>query len=1089
MSRSQRLSASPGFSQRLFIWIGWILLLGHLQQTPAQEEATSQPAPGNEVVENPADVPFRAAPASDPLGPDAEDPLSDTIPPDTPVPELSPVPAGECEIKGEVSDATTLDPLADAIVTISGSNRSVETDRTGRFRITGIPAGDHTLEVFKLGYFNEVSVISVIAGEPSETRISLRARPTGEGADEFTLDEEVVIGEYQESSNGDLLLDLDLGSNLAAGLDKEQFSRLGISDAAGAVSKIAGANIVGGKYAVVRGLGDRYSNTLVNGALVPSADPSKKAVQLDLFPSDLLQSVAIIKNATPDLPAEFAGGMVMIQTLRIPEERLIDFELGIETNSNLKGDFYAAPEGSIGSWGNTSVGIPTPPLAQGGMSRGHQGSRAPLTPDELALANEGASQMADLHTAAGMRPWKRKPREELSFGITYGDVYDLTPDTRIGGVLSFTHESGDRMREVMVGRGLDLGSDLAIGSDGTPGSEDFVIQTQHEKRFTEYVNWGSLASFGIEHGEHQKIGLTWFKNRSLEQEVVQGRRIFDVFDEFPEYLPSSSPFGAGAFTYQAFDQINQLQRDLEILQGDGSHRIGNDNYAVKLDWMISRGEALEDRPHSRTLFFTELDFADPRIESERNDIYQPSRGTVLTSADVFSSNPPLVSSFRESLSTVEEAGNERLDLTVPIWEPEEARKIQIKAGVNRFKRDREVRGRFFEYKFSPTLNGALLADGGNAGVDYLDQFDSANLPDGTPRFNGWTGPQANSQNGSLMLGESSLLGRTVRNVDAGNELESMYLMGSVDYDRWQLRGGWRQEDESRYYQVLPGLNAPAFVNDERIYQDNDYLLPSVSLSRTFGDVDQYRITAAWFRSIARPTFYEYAPVQIEDQATGDVIVGNPDLVDTEIDNFDIEFAWDPSPETRIAIGLFRKEMTSPIAQAFDGLKKTWVNGETGELEGFEITASQQLPGGWDIGANYTFIDSLLSYTQTINSFGDTQLINSSFEGQPEHIVNLMLGYTYEPWQANVSLVYNYTGSYLTGVPATVDSSAILREGFHSLDLILAKDFQLPHCDGTVKLKLVNLLDSEDSQVFEGTNLPYNSFHPGRGVSLSAEFKF
>jgi outer membrane cobalamin receptor len=340
-----------------------------------------------------------------------------------------------------------------------------------------------------------------------------------------------------------------------------------------------------------------------------------------------------------------------------------------------------------------------------------------------------------------------------------------------------------------------------------------------------------------------------------------------------------------------------------------------------------------------------------------------------------------------------------------------------------------------------------------------------------------------------MLSETTILGRTVRNVDAGNELDAMYLMGSVDYDRWQLRGGWRQEDETRYYQVLPGLNAAAFVNDERIYQDNDYLLPSFSLSRTFGDVDQYRLTAAWFQSIARPTFYEYAPVQIEDQATGDVIVGNPNLVDTEIDNFDIEFAWDPSPDTRIALGLFRKEMTSPIAQAFDGLKKTWVNGETGELEGFEITASQKLPGGWDIGANYTFIDSLLSYTQTINSFGDTQLIDSSFEGQPEHIINLMLGYTYEPWQANASLVYNYTGSYLTGVPATIDSSAILREGFHSLDLILAKDFQLPYCDGTVKLKLVNLLNSEDSQVFEGTNLPYNSFHPGRGISLTAEFKF
>ena len=1017
---------------------------------------------------------------------DAPAPIVEPIP-DAPV--LDPSAVRGATITGEVSDSITLDPLAGVIIECIGTPFRAESDAKGGFSINDLPPGEHTLEVFKLGYFNEVVTITALENQPVQTRIALRKKPDGNTDGEFELEEEVVIGEYQESSGGDLLLDLDLGSNLAAGLDREQFSRMGISDAAGAVSKIAGANIVGGKYAVVRGLGDRYSNTLMNGALIPSADPSKKAVQLDLFPSDLLQSVAIIKNATPDMPAEFAGGMVMIQTLRIPDERRIEFELGIESNNNLKGDFYEAPEGSLGFWGDTSVKIPVTPLEQGGMSQGYTGPRTPSTPEELALAAEGTADMESLHNAAGMRPRKRSPREELSFGLTLGDVYDITPDTRIGGVFSFTHESGDKIRQYMVGRSLDLGSDLKLGSDGSPGSQDFLIRTQQETRFTEYVNWGSLASFGIEHGEHQKAGFTWFKNRSTEQEVVQGRRIVDVFDEFPEYIQSGNAFGPGAYTYQAFDQVNQLQRDLEILQGDGSHRIGNDTYSVTLDWMVSRGEALEDRPHSRTLFFTEMDFADPRVASEKNDIYQPSLGTVFTSADIYDSNPPLVSSFRESLSTFEKAGNERLDLTIPVWEPADERKFQIKTGVNRFQRDREVRGRFFEYKFSPTLNANLLGDNGNNGVAYLDNFDSTTLPDGSTRFNGWTGPQANSQNPALILNESSILGRTVRNVDAGNELEAMYLMGSLDFDRWQLRGGWRQEDESRYYQVLPGLNAPAFVNDERVYQDGSYLLPSVSLSHVFGQDDQFRITTAWFRSVARPTFYEYAPVQIQDQATGDIIVGNPNLVDTEIDNFDIEFAWDPDADTRIALGLFRKEMSSPIAQAFDGFRKTWVNGETGELQGFEITASRNMGSGWDVGANYTFIDSLLSYTQILNSQGDSQIIDSSFEGQPEHIINLMLGYNHEPWDARASLIYNYTGSYLTGVPATADSSAVLREGYHSLDLVLSKGFRLPHCDGTVKLKLLNLLDSKDSQVFEGTNLPFSSFRPGRGVSLSAEFTF
>ena len=1027
-----------------------------------------------------------------PLPPDENPaPLVATEPALGPQPQVAPLQPGECLIEGEVSDSLSFDPVAGAIVTISGSNRSTETDQQGRFRLDQLPAGNQTIEVFKLGYFNEVTVITTAPDLPATLRVSLRAKPSVENADEFTLEEETVIGEYQESSTGDLFLDLDPGANLVTGISKEQFSRMAVSDAAGAVSKIAGANIVGGKYAVVRGLGDRYSNTLVNGALVSSADPSKKAVQLDLFPSDLLESVAINKNATPDLPAEFAGGMILLQTLRLPEERILSFEIGGETNSNLGDTFYRAPGGGFDTWGNTDADIPLRKLPKGFLSPGHDGNRPPETNAELAAARQGRRQMERLHSAAGMRPEKSRPREERDFSFTYGDTYEINEDLRIGGVFSFTHERGDQVREdTRIGRGVDFGSDLKPGSDGTPDSADSVIRTQQEDRYTNYVNWGTLASVGIESGEDHRIGLTWFRNRSAEEEVTLGRRIVETGDEFPEYLPAaSSPFKAGAYTYQAFDQIEPLTRDLEILQIQGSHRIGIDDYRFDLDWLASRSDAIEDRPHSRTLYFSELDFTDERIVSEHSDVYKPRLGTVHTAADVYGSNPPLVKSYRESLSTAESAANERIDLTFPVWDRADDDKLAFKLGGNRFQRDREVRGRFFDYTISPVLNNQLLDFNGLEGVDYLADFDSLETVSGDPKFNGWTGPQAAGQNPSLILTESTLVGRTVRNVDAGNEIESIYLMGNLAKGPWGFSGGWRHEAESRYYQVLPGLNSDAFVNDEPVYEDNDYWLPSIIVWRTFGDRDQFKATLAWSQTVARPTFYEYAPVEIQDQATGDVIIGNPNLRDTEITNFDFELAWEPSADTRLVLGLFRKDMDYPIAQAFDSFKKTWVNGESGELEGFEVTAFQNLGGGWDVAGNYTYIDSQLTYVQQINSLGDTQTIDSSFEGQPSHILNLMVGYEYEPWDIKASLIYNLTGSYLTGVPATADSSAVIRKSFESLDFVLSKKVSLGHCDGTVKLKLMNLLNSEDRQVFEGTNLVYQSFFPGRGVSLGAEFEF
>jgi TonB-dependent receptor len=1006
--------------------------------------------------------------------------------------------SGNCVINGEVSDATSLNPVAGAFVDVAGTGRTAETDAKGRFTIGALPAGSFTLETTKLGYFGESTVVTTLEGQPAEPRFGLRLKPADDSSEETTLEEETVVGEYQGDSQGDLFLDLQATPNIAAGIGKEEFSQAAVSDAAGAVSKISGANIVGGKYAVVRGLGDRYSNTLVNGALISSADPSKKAVQLDLFPSDLLQSVAINKTFTPDLPAEFAGGIVLVETLRLPEKRIIEFELGIKTNSNLGDTFYANPDGDRDYWGQRDDEIPLADLPEGFLSQGWSGRRPPgvrveggvSREEQLARAAEAAAQMQAVHESGGMLPKKRSPQEEQNYAFTLGDRYKFKNGVEVGGGLAFTREAGDQVREnVQVGRGINYGSDSKPGSDGTPGAEDFVVRTQTEDQYTEYLNWGLLLGAGIKVGDNHEIGFTGFRNTSSEDEVSLGRKIKTIGGNFPEYLPSdSNPFGAGAYTYQAFDSINPLFRELETLQLDGTHKFGPDDRQFRLDWMAARSNALEDRPNGRTFYFSELDFADPRIAAS-GDAYQPSLGTQLTAADPFGSSPPLVVNFRESLKTIEEAANESIDLTIPVWKESDNAFLDFKIGTNHFVRDREVRGRLFTYNISPTLNNRLVGAGGTYGVDYRDGIDSPTEPDGSDRFLGWTGPQANSSSPDLIISEATLLGRTVRNVDAGNEIDAYYIMANAELAGWGLTGGVRLESEDRYYQVMPGLNPTFFVNDERVVTSNDYALPGITLWRNFGSSDQFKTIFAWSRTIARPTFYEYAPVEIQDQSTGDVTIGNPNLTDTLITNYDLRVDWQATDRDRVSVNLFHKSMTDPIAQAYALDKKTWVNGESGTLTGLEIELARQLGAGFSLTSNYTFIDSLLRYVQQINSQGQSQLVDSTFEGQPENIFNLILGYEHEEMGLRASLVYNFTDSYLVGVPATVESPSIVRDPYHSLDFVISKSFNAWNCDGKVTLKITNLLDSEDTEVFAPTELVYRSYSPGRSLSLSADFAF
>ena len=125
--------------------------------------------------------------------------------------------AGNCVITGEVSDATSLNPVAGAYVDVVGTGRTAETDAKGRFTIGGLPAGSFTLEATKLGYFTESSVITTLEGQPAEARFGLRLKPADDTAEETMLEEETIVGEYQGDSQGDFNLNLETSASVTSG--------------------------------------------------------------------------------------------------------------------------------------------------------------------------------------------------------------------------------------------------------------------------------------------------------------------------------------------------------------------------------------------------------------------------------------------------------------------------------------------------------------------------------------------------------------------------------------------------------------------------------------------------------------------------------------------------------------------------------------------------------------------------------------------------------------------------------------------------------------------------------------------------------
>jgi len=122
-------------------------------------------------------------------------------------------------------------------------------------------------------------------------------------------------------------------SQVATFLDKEDLARTGDANAALALTRLSGLSVVGGRFAFVRGLGDRYSAARLNGSPLPSPEPLRRTVPLDLFPSNVLEGAAVQKTYSPNYPAEFGGGIIDLETVRDPGEAYFNVKLGVGLNT------------------------------------------------------------------------------------------------------------------------------------------------------------------------------------------------------------------------------------------------------------------------------------------------------------------------------------------------------------------------------------------------------------------------------------------------------------------------------------------------------------------------------------------------------------------------------------------------------------------------------------------------------------------------------------------------------------------------------------------------------------------------------------
>lgn len=526
-------------------------------------------------------------------------------------------------LRGRIVSSENGAPIANARVFVSGTPLDLRTDADGRFEAS-LPPGSYAISVVAADYAAQTLEGLAVASEQATVR-DVELTPAG-----LELPEFVVLEPYVQGSLASFVEEKRESFAVAEVLGIEQISRAGDSDVAGALRRVTGLTLVDGKYVYVRGLGERYSSVLLNGAPVPSPDPSRRVVPLDLFPVEILSGVVIQKSFSAEMPGEFGGGTIQLRTKGIPDDFFFKLQVGQgwgEGTTFEDGLRYRAGTQDWTGFDQTR-GIPDSiieanarfgrVIAEGPFNEG-------LTPEEIqTIGRDVAAQGFDIS--------RQKLGTNGSFTLGIGDAFEIGDDWRVGYVHSTRYSQGwdttdnDRRRSfVFVGPGRPLGLDTEIVREKTERSIDLS---------------GFLA-LGVEYGANHKLKST----TTLVRQSIDTAQIDEGID--------------ATQTPSRFFLLEWEENALLAQQFNGEHLFPQ-WMDLAIDWNWTKARASRASPNTREYRYAQIDPEEPFFFSPTSDSNAITFGELTDESTAYALDAKLPIPLGDSQTLTLLAGGARL---------------------------------------------------------------------------------------------------------------------------------------------------------------------------------------------------------------------------------------------------------------------------------------------------------------------------------------------------------------------------------------------------------------------------------------------
>ncbi len=943
-------------------------------------------------------------------------------------------------VRGTLIDDETGEPLMYANVLVEELGTGTVTDLDGMLSLE-LPSGTYTLKLSYVGYQDlTIETVEVKNGEINVLGDIRMKEAGGVG-----LEEVVVQAKAIRTTEGAIMSIKKKSPAMLDGISSSLIKLTGDANAVEAAKRVTGVSIEGGKYVYVRGLGDRYSKTTLNSVDIPGLDPDRNSIQMDIFPTALMNNLIVSKNFTADMPADFTGGLLNIETKDFPEEKIVSasISLGYNPAMNLNSDFLTYKGGSTDFLGfdDGSRSLPT-------------GADAAIVPTPISAITGQYTEQEVNNFVSGFDP-NMASEKRTSF-------LDYSASVSLGNQIQLGQENEGEQDKGTLGYIFSL----SYKNDYTYYDDIFYGEYQRLSDNNIYeLNYANTQEGQI--GEHSVLvgllgGIAYkkaaSKYRLTAMHLQNGEKRAGAFD----IDNNGDAVGQSGFVALSNNQ-EYNQRSLTNLLINGTHKFGK---TWELDWRLSPTLSTSNDPDIRRAAF-----------SGSSSLVSPGEG----------GNPSRIwrslSEFNQVVKT---------DLTKSYKFINRKAKLKF-GGLYTFKeRDYEILQfdvQFFggsqEFptgNFNDILAPEVIYPTGNV---YIQ---SGNISPNPNAYN------STASNAALYLSnEAEVLPNL--NVILGLRAEK-YVQRHTGRDILFAQGNNGNNLDKE--KVLDALDL--FPSANLIYSLSEDMNIRAAFSRT--------IARPSFKELSFAQIIDPLSSRIFNGSLFTYPDWDGNLEETRINNFDLRWELFQSGGQMFSVSGFYKTFDKPIELVRIPTQQTGSefqprNVGDGQLYGVELEARKSLAfiatslQNLSFNMNVTLVESQIEMTDTeFNSRQNFEREGEVIEqtrdmaGQAPFVVNAGLTYQNPTAGINAGLFYNIKGQTLEIISSGLYPDVYLQP-FNSLNFTFNKRLGEDQ-KTTLDFKVSNILNDNMERIFSSYNAEdqvFSRFNPGISFSVGLSHQF